>query len=37
MIQEKIEQMIGAKIKIVLWSAICGAIITMIIGFTWGG
>jgi len=37
MIQEKIEQMIGAKIKIVLWSAICGAIITMIIGFALGG
>ncbi len=37
MIQKKIEEMIGAKIKIVLWSAICGAIITMIIGFALGG
>ncbi len=37
MIQDKIKQMNGAKIKIVLWSAIGGAIITMIIGFAWGG
>ena len=37
MIQEKIKQMNGAKIKIVLWSAIGGAIITMIIGFSLGG
>ena len=37
MIQDKIKQMNGEKIKIVLWSAIGGAIITMIIGFAWGG
>ena len=37
MIQEKIKQLNGAKIKIGVWGAIGGAIITMIIGFAWGG
>jgi len=37
MIQEKIKQMNWEKIKIGVWSTIGGAIITMIIGFAWGG
>ena len=37
MIQEKIKQMNWEKIKIGVWGAVGGAIITMIIGFAWGG
>src|SRR5579864_1681818 len=35
--QERKRQVQGARVKYGIWGLVCGAIITMIVGFAWGG